>query len=229
MNETIALILAGGRGKRMDILCHLRPKPALPFAGRYRVIDFTLSNCVYSGIDDLVVLTDYQRSDMAKYLERWCAANSVKTFKILEPETTSYKGTADAVYQNLDYLKEFNARQVLILAGDHIYKMDYSGMLDFHQQTGADLTVGVTRVPFEETHRFGTVLINRDGEILEFVEKSRNASSNLASMGIYIFNRNVLIQRLQEDAKNPKSAHDFGFNILPGHHIHSKFLRSLPN
>jgi glucose-1-phosphate adenylyltransferase len=216
MGKTVALILAGGRGKRMDVLCHVRPKPTLPFAGRFKVIDFTLSNCVYSGIDDLAILTDYQRSYMAKYLAQWGLANAVRTSHILEPKTGSYKGTADAVYQNLPYLNKFNTENVLILAGDHIYKMDYREMLAFHEKTKAAVTVGVIRVPIEEAHRFGTVYLGNGGEILEFVEKSRNPRSNLASMGIYVFNRDVLSQRLKEDAIRPDSPHDFGYTILPG-------------
>jgi len=215
MRKTVALILAGGRGRRMDVLCHMRPKPALPFAGRFKVIDFTLSNCVYSGINALAILTDYQRSYMAKYLRQWGLTNAVRTFHILEPRTGSYQGTADAVYQNLPYLNKFNTENVLILAGDHIYKMDYHEMLAFHEQAKAALTVGVIRVPIEEAHRFGTVSVGDGGEILEFVEKSRNPRSNLASMGIYVFNRDVLSQRLKEDASRPDSTHDFGYAILP--------------
>jgi len=216
MGKTVALILAGGQGKRMDVLCHVRPKPALPFAGRFKVIDFTLSNCVYSGINDLAILTDYQRSYMAKYLRQWGLANATRTFHILEPKTGSYKGTADAVYQNLPYLNKLSAQNVLILAGDHIYKMDYREMLAFHDQAKADVTVGVIRVLIEEAHRFGTVSVGDGGEILEFVEKSRNPRSNLASMGIYVFNRDVLAERLKEDASRPDSPHDFGYAILPG-------------
>jgi glucose-1-phosphate adenylyltransferase len=216
VNRIVALILAGGKGKRMDVLCYMRPKPALPFAGRFRVIDFTLSNCVYSGINDLVILTDYQRSYMTKYLREWELTNAVRTFHILEPKVGSYKGTANAVFQNLPYLNNFNAENVLVLAGDHIYKVDYGEMLAFHEQAKADVTVGVIRVPIEEAHRFGTVSLGDGGEILEFVEKSRNPRSNLASMGIYIFNRDVLAERLKEDAIQPDSPHDFGYAILPG-------------
>jgi glucose-1-phosphate adenylyltransferase len=215
MGKMVALILAGGRGKRMDVLCHVRPKPALPFAGRFKVIDFTLSNCFYSGINDPAILTDYQRSYMAKYLAQWGLTNAARTFHILEPKTGSYKGTADAVYQNLPYLNKFDTENALILAGDHIYKMDYREMLAFHEQAKAAVTVGVIRVPIEEAHRFGTVSVDDGGEILEFVEKSRHPGSNLASMGIYVFNRDVLVQRLKEDAVRPDSLHDFGYAILP--------------
>jgi glucose-1-phosphate adenylyltransferase len=216
MGKTVAVIMAGGRGERMDVLCHVRPKPALPFAGRFTVIDFTLSNCVYSGINDFAILTDYQRSYMARYLREWGLSNAVRTFHILEPKTGSYKGTADAVFQNLPHLNKLNAQNVLILAGDHVYKINYREMIAFHQQTEADVTVGVTRVPIREAHRFGTVYLGDGGEMLEFVEKSKSPKSNLASMGIYIFNRDILAQRLAEDAIHPYSPHDFGYAILSG-------------
>jgi glucose-1-phosphate adenylyltransferase len=206
--------MAGGRGKRMDVLCRVRPKPVLPFAGRFNVIDFTLSNCVHSGIDDLAILTDYQRSHMARYLRAWGLSNSVGTLRVLEPAAGSYKGTADAVFGNLPNLDESNAENVLILASDHIYKMDYREMIASHEQTGADVTVGVIRVPVEEAHRFGTVAVGDDNEILEFVEKSKNSSSNLASMGIYVFNRDILVERLAENARTDVP-HDFGYSILP--------------
>jgi glucose-1-phosphate adenylyltransferase len=215
MEKTVALIMAGGRGKRMDVLCRIRPKPALPFAGKFSVIDFALSNCVYSGIADLAILTDYQRSYLARYLRGWGLSNAIRTFHILEPSTGSYKGTADAVFQNLPYLNKLNAQNVLILAGDHVYKMNYREMIAFHEQTKADVTVGVIRIPIEEAYRFGTVSLGDDGEILEFVEKSKNSRSNLASMGIYIFNRDILARRLAENAQMDLP-HDFGYAILPG-------------
>ena len=215
MGKTTAVIMAGGRGERMDILCHVRPKPTLPFAGRFSVIDFTLSNCVYSGIDDLAILTDFQRSHMARYLRAWGLSNAVRTLRVLDPVTGSYKGTADAVFQNLQYLQELNAQNVLILAGDQIYKMDYREMIALHEQTGADVTVGVTRVPIVQAHRFGTVSLGEGGEILGFVEKSGSPLSNLASMGIYVFNIDILAQRLSEDAIQLNSPHDFGHAIIP--------------
>jgi len=199
----------------MDILWRVRPKLGLTFAGRLKVIDFTLSNCVYSGIDDLAILTDYHRSYMAKYLKKWGLTNSGMTFHILEPKSGSYKGTADAVFQNLPYLNKLNTENMLILAGDHIYKMDYDKMIAFHEQTKAAVTIGVTKVPIEDAHRFGTVTLFDDNEVLDFVEKSDKPISNLASMGIYVFNQDVLAQRLEEDAVRPKSPHDFGYAILP--------------
>lgn len=216
MNSVKAMILAGGKGKRMDVLCQVRPKPALPFAGRFRVIDFTLSNCIHSGVGDIAVLTDYQRSNMANYLKRWRSANDVvERFDVLDPKTGSYSGTADAVYQNLSILQKPAADRVLILAGDHVYSMDYRQMLAFHEQTGADVTVGVVTVPFEQVGRFGTVTLDDDGRIVDFIEKSATSPSNLASMGIYVFNKDILVERLNADAAEPDSPHDFGYAILP--------------
>jgi glucose-1-phosphate adenylyltransferase len=216
VNDTAAIILAGGKGKRMDVLCHIRPKPALPFAGRFRVIDFSLSNCIHSQISDIAVLTDYQRSSMADYIRQWHRfnANSANC-RVLEPRASSYLGTADAVYQNLDYLNKHNADTVLVLAGDHVYKLDYRKMLAFHRETNADVTVGVIPVPIEETHRFGTVTLDADSRITDFLEKSPMSRSNLASMGIYVFNQKFLAERLIEDAGNPISRHDFGYSLLP--------------
>ncbi|MDP3878825.1 MAG: glucose-1-phosphate adenylyltransferase family protein [Dehalococcoidales bacterium] len=216
MTKILAMVLAGGRGKRMDILCHMRPKPALSFAGGFRVIDFSLSNCIHSGIRNIAVLTDYQRTRMAEYLNRWRQANAgMLNFAILEPEKGSYKGTADAAYQNLDYLRKCDAEAVLVLAGDHIYKMDYRRLIDFHEKARADVTVGVVTVPIEQMYRFGSLRVNSDFQVTDFVEKSRNPESTLASMGIYVFNKKVLIERLIEDAARPDSPHDFGYAIMP--------------
>jgi glucose-1-phosphate adenylyltransferase len=214
MEKMTAVILAGGRGARMDILCQMRPKPTLPFAGRFRVIDFSLSNCIYSQINQIALLTDYQRSYMADYVRFWNTVNG-KAVHTWEPRTGSYKGTADAVYQNLDYIRKNSGERVLILAGDHVYRMDYRKMLDFHEKSGADVTVGVLEVPFEQAHRFGTVTTGEDGRISQFVEKSDMPQSNLASMGIYIFNKDILKESLTEDAAIAASPHDFGYAILP--------------
>lgn len=216
MINTVAAILAGGRGKRMDVLCHNRPKPALPFAGRFRVIDFSLSNCVYSDISDLAILTDYQRNSMAGYIQQWRPVNAeLRNMHILEPRNGSYRGTADAIYQNLGYFNKRRADAVLVLAGDHVYKFDYRKIIALHRERGADVTVGVTTVPMEQAHRFGTVSVDVDGRITEFMEKSSTPQSNLASMGIYVFNQKALTERLIEDADDPWSLHDFGFSILP--------------
>jgi glucose-1-phosphate adenylyltransferase len=214
--RALALILAGGRGKRMDVLCYLRPKPALPFAGGYRVIDFTLSNCIHSGISDIAALIDYQRVDMAQYLKKWHTTNSqASSLSILPPSSGSYAGTADAVYQNLDVIESQDPDVVFILAGDHVYKMDYRKMLEFHEKMHADATVGIVRVSIEEAYRFGTVKLDTDRRIIDFVEKSSSPETNLASMGIYIFNREMLIQYVSKDADKSSSTHDFGYAILP--------------
>jgi glucose-1-phosphate adenylyltransferase len=216
MNNVAAVILAGGRGKRMDILCQERPKPVLPFAGRFKVIDFSLSNCIYSQLGNIYVMTDYRRSSMAEYLSQWSLANaSSVNFRVLEPRNGSYNGTADAVYQNLDCFDKRQVDTVLVLAGDHIYKLDYRRMLAFHREVNADVTVGVIPVPVEQAYRFGTVTVDANGRVLDFLEKSSVPQSNLASMGIYVFNRGVLNEALIEDARKPMSLHDFGYSLLP--------------
>jgi glucose-1-phosphate adenylyltransferase len=213
--KEVALVLAGGRGKRMGILCDTRPKPALPFGGNFRVIDFSTSNCLHSRLGEVGVLVDYRREHLADYLARWQTANGNTRLSVLPPKTGPYAGTADAVYQNLDYLERRHAGTVLVLSGDHIYKMDYRPMMAFHHRRGADVTLGVVRVPKEDTHRFGTVTVDVVGRVMEFKEKSSMASSNLASMGVYIFNLERLAGRLREDAREAGSLHDFGYNVLP--------------
>jgi glucose-1-phosphate adenylyltransferase len=216
MKKEMALILAGGRGTRMNILCQNRPKPLLPVAGNFRVIDFTLSNCINSKIGSIAVVVDHLREKVVDYTSEWHYRNGGDSRRqILAPQSGSYRGTADAVYRNLDILKQSEAEKVLILSGDHIYKMDYRKMMAFHDQMKAEVTVGVIRVPVEESHRFGTVSINAENRILEFKEKSASSWSNLASMGIYIFSREMLMKRLEEDARNPDSIHDFGYSLLP--------------
>ncbi len=216
MTKTLAMVLAGGQGKRMDILCHLRPKPALPFAGSFRVIDFSLSNCLHSHIYDVALLTDYQRSHMASYLKRWSLANIDSTgLQVLEPRAGSYQGTADAVYQNIDSLRQSRAETVLVLAGDHVYKMDYQKIIDFHERMKADATISVVTVPIEEAHRFGTVMVDAESRVVDFVEKSRTPQSNMVSMGIYVFNKETLLNYLTEDAAQTSSLHDFGYSIMP--------------
>jgi len=216
MDKVIALILAGGRGKRMDILCHQRPKPALPFAGGFRIIDFSLSNCIHSGIHDVALLVDYKRSQINNYLRYWnlnITANEI--FDTLDPKNGSYRGTADAVFQNLDYIRKRRAEKVIVLAGDHVYNMDYRKMLAFHDQIGADVTVGAVRVPIEQAYRFGTISIDNDNRITRFTEKSDIPQSNLVSMGIYIFNTKTLTKYLTEDAGQQDSPHDFGYAVMP--------------
>jgi len=218
MGKMMAAILAGGKGTRMDILCQVRPKPALPFAGKYRFIDFNLSNCIHSQIKDIALFVDYQRSQLMNYVQRWQNENSAKsTFDILEPQNNgSYCGTANALYQNLDYLLKQSANRVLVMPSDHAYKMDYRKMLAFHEKSKADVTVGVVPVPIEDAHRFGTVILREDGQVIEYIEKPDVPKSNLVSMGIYIFNKDILIKRLIEDSTEPDSIHDLAYSITPG-------------
>jgi len=218
MNNMVAAILAGGKGTRMDIFCEVRPKPALPFAGKYKFIDFCLSNCVHSQITDVAVLVDYRRSQLTDYLKHWQDENSKKTsVDMLEPANNGvYSGTANAMYQELEYFRKNPANQVLIMPSDHAYKMDYRKMLAFHEKTQADVTVGVVPVPIEEAHRFGTLTLGKDKRVTEYMEKPDAPKSNLVSMGIYIFNKEILIERLAEDAAEPASLHDFGYSIIPG-------------
>ena len=218
MSRIIAAILAGGKGTRMDILCQVRPKPALPFAGKYKFIDFSLSNCIHSQIDDITLLVDYQRSHLMNYLQHWQTENAGKRkITLLEPENNgSYCGTANAIYQKLDYFQNQFADRVLIMPSDQAYKMDYRKMLGFHEKSKADITVGVVPVPIEEAHRFGTLTVGKDGNVIEYVEKPDVPKSNLVSMGIYIINKDVLARRLIEDAVKPSSLHDFGYSIIPG-------------
>lgn len=216
MKKVVAMILAGGHGSRMDILCHRRPKPALPFAGKLRVIDFSLSNCLHSEITNIAALVDYQRHYLSDYLQQWhLTNNSIDNFHILEPKTGSYSGTADAFYQNLDYIKKYNPDAVLVLAGDHVYRMDYRKMLAFHHQVDADVTIGAIPVPIEEARRFGIVTTKPDGNLTGFIEKPKIPTNNLASMGIYVFQKQVLIDRLIEDNILANSQHDFGRSIIP--------------
>lgn len=214
----MAAILAGGKGTRMDILCQERPKPVLPFAGKFRVIDCSLSNCVHSQINDIAIFVDYQRSYLMNYLKHWQNENSKKsTFDILEPgKNGSYSGTANALYQKLDYLRKHPADKVLVLPSDQAYKMDYRKMLDFHEKSKADVTIAVISVPIEEAHRFGTLTIREDGYVTEYIEKPDMPKSNLVSMGIYIFNKDILIKRLIEDSVEPDSIHGLAYSITPG-------------
>lgn len=216
MEASSAMILAGGWGKRMGILCKHKAKVILPFAGNVRVIDFTLSNCIYSELRDIAVLTDCQRSAMAIYLRRWFGINdSSANVSALEPKGSSYLGTADAVYQNIEYVQSHGDHLILILAGDHVYKMDYRRMVAFHRRAAADVTVAVVTAPIGQAHRFGTVTTDATGRIVDFVEKPELPETNLVSMGIYVFNKQVLIERLIEDSELPNSPHDFGHSVLP--------------
>jgi glucose-1-phosphate adenylyltransferase len=225
MEKTLAIILAGGRGERLGILAHERTKPAIPFAGKYRIIDFTLSNCVNSGISQVAVLTQYQPLSLIDHLgigAPWGLAHlDGSGMRLLQPYLAReegrdwYKGTADAVYQNLQYIEEQGAELVLILSGDHIYRMDYSDIVKFHEKNQADVTLATTPMPYEELSRFGTVTVDEEGRIISFQEKVKKPESNLVSMGVYIFNKDILQRCLEEDAQLRSSRHDFGRNVLP--------------
>jgi len=216
MEAALAMILAGGCAEWMGILCRYRPKPLLPFAGSTRVIDFTLSNLIYSELRDIAVLTDCQRTTMAIYLRRWSFMNgNSDNIRVFEPKNGSYMGTADAVYRNLECVQNHGDDLVLVVAGDHIYKMHYQNMLAFHRQRGTDATVGVIPVPIEQSHRFGIITTGDNDRIIDFIEKPERPQSQLASMGIYVFNKQLLFERLSEDATLTNSPHDFGHAILP--------------
>jgi glucose-1-phosphate adenylyltransferase len=221
--ECLAMILAGGQGSRLGALTKKIAKPAVPFGGKYRIIDFPLSNCANSGIDKVGVLTQYRPLELHNYLgtgEAWDLDEKGGGVFILPPYAREkgadwYKGTADAIYQNLNFIESVDPDYILILSGDHIYTMDYSWMLEFHKKNKAEATIGVIEVPWEEAPRFGIMDTGTDGRINAFEEKPAKPQSNLASMGIYIFNRKFLVRYLEEDAKDNMSSHDFGKNIIP--------------
>ena len=221
--EWIAMLLAGGQGSRLYSLTKNLAKPAVPFGGKYRIIDFPLSNCVNSGIDTVGVLTQYQPLVLNEYIgsgQPWDLDRQEGGVFILPPYQKSsgsdwYTGTANAIYQNLPFIERYNPEYVLILSGDHIYKMDYEKMLKFHKEKEADCTIAVLQVPMEEASRFGIMNAQEDGKIYEFEEKPAHPKSNLASMGIYIFTWKKLREYLEQDAKTPGSANDFGKNIIP--------------
>ena len=221
--ECVAMILAGGQGSRLYVLTSKIAKPAVPFGGKYRIIDYTISNCVNSGIDTVGVLTQYQPLLLNEYIgngQPWDLDRLEGGVTILPPYQKNfgydwYTGTANAVYQNLHYVERFEPEYVIVLGGDHIYKMDYSLMLDFHKEKGADCTIAVIDVPIEEASRFGIMNINDDGSIYEFEEKPKNPKSNKASMGLYIFKWDKLHKFLLEDNEDPESSKDFGKNIIP--------------
>ena len=217
------MLLAGGRGSRLKSLTEQVAKPAVTFGGKYRIIDFPLTNCVRSGIDTVGVMTQYQPLLLHDYIGRgqnWDLDLMYGGVSILPPHskpgsTLWYSGTANAVYQNQDYIETFSPEYLLVLAGDHVYKMDYSTMLDYHKQVNADCTIAVIEVPMKDAGRFGIMNTAEDDSVVEFEEKPENPKNNLASMGIYIFNWSVLKEYLYEDEKDTDSEHDFGKNIIP--------------
>ncbi len=221
--ECVAMLLAGGQGSRLYTLTENTAKPAVPFGGKYRIIDFPLSNCINSGIDTVGVLTQYQPLELNEYIgngQPWDLDRNVGGVMVLPPYqgyngADWYKGTANAIYQNLNFIDRYNPEYVLVLSGDHIYKMNYDDMLDFHKKKEADCTIAVLNVPLEEACRFGIMNADGDGKIFEFEEKPKHPKSTKASMGIYIFNYKKLRQYLIEDENNPTSSNDFGKNIIP--------------
>lgn len=221
--ECVAMLLAGGQGSRLGVLTQSIAKPAVPYGGKYRIIDFPLSNCTNSGIDTVGVLTQYSPLELNDYIgsgKPWDLDRSNGGVHILPPYQNNkggdwYKGTANAIYQNIEFIKRYDPEYVLILSGDHIYKMDYSDMIAQHKETGADCTIAVIEVPLEEASRFGIMNANEDGTIYEFEEKPKAPKSNLASMGIYVFSWDKLRKYLEEDEADPNSSNDFGKNIIP--------------
>ena len=234
--EMIAMILAGGQGSRLGILTKKNAKPAVPFGGKYRIIDFTLSNCSNSGIDTVGVLTQYRPFILNNHigigspwdLDRENGGVSVLPPYVKENGGKWYKGTANAIFQNRHYVDLYNPEYVVILSGDHIYKMDYSKMLAYHKEKNADATIAVIEVPIEEANRFGIMNTNESNEIYEFEEKPKKPKNNMASMGIYIFNWSTLRKFLKEDDLDEKSSNDFGKNIIPNYLSAGKKLYAYP-
>lgn len=222
-NNMLAMILAGGRGSRLQELTDKVAKPAVFFGGKYRIIDFPLSNCANSGIQVVGVLTQYESVLLNSYVaqdEKWGLDAKNSGVFVLPPREKSdgfglYRGTADAITQNIDFLDQYDPEYVLILSGDHIYKMDYSQMLDYHKENNADVTIAVLEVTLKEATRFGIMNTDENDKIYEFEEKPEQPKSNLASMGVYIFNWKTLRKTLVADAKDENSSHDFGKNIIP--------------
>lgn len=221
--ECVAMLLAGGQGSRLFALTNKIAKPAVTYGGKYRIIDFPLSNCVNSGIDTVGVLTQYQPLVLNDYIgngEPWDLDRSYGGVHILSPYQAKhgsewFKGTANAIYQNIPFIKRYNPDYVLILSGDHIYKMDYEDMLLRHKSSGADCTIAAIKVPLSEASRFGILNVDDDGVIYEFEEKPKKPKSDLASMGIYVFSAQKLYKYLEEDEADEKSSNDFGKNVLP--------------
>ena len=221
--ECVAMLLAGGQGSRLYALTTNIAKPAVAFGAKYRIIDFPLSNCINSGIDTVGVLTQYQPLVLNEYIgngQPWDLDRTYGGVHILSPyqaktRSSWYEGTANAIFQNLHFLKMYNPEYVLILSGDHIYKMDYAAMLSAHKATGADCTIAAIKVPLSEASRFGILNTNPDGSIYQFEEKPKQPKSDLASMGIYIFNAEKLFKYLEADDANPNSSKDFGKDVLP--------------
>ncbi len=221
--EMIAMLLAGGQGSRLYVLTNNRAKPAVPFGGKYRIIDFTLSNCSNSGIDTVGVLTQYKPMELNAYIgngQPWDLDRMNGGIHVLPPYVTAdesqwYKGTANAIYQNMEFIEQYSPTYVLVLSGDHVYKMDYAKMLSFHKEKNADATIAVMEVPIDEASSYGIMNTNDDFSIYEFCEKPKEPKSNKASMGVYIFTWEKLKKYLIEDENDKNSSNDFGKNIIP--------------
>lgn len=222
-SKVVAMLLAGGQGSRLKSLTKEIAKPAVPFGGKYRIIDFALSNATNSGIDDIGILTQYKPYLLNTHIgigSSWDYDRNVGGLRILPPFTSEdggrwYTGTANAIFENIDFLDEIDPEYVLVLSGDHIYKMDYGKLLIAHKEKKADVTLAVMEVPWEECSRFGIVNVNKKNKIVEFDEKPESPKNNMASMGIYMFNWKILREYLIKDDENPESDNDFGKNILP--------------
>lgn len=234
--ECIAMLLAGGQGSRLGILTKNIAKPAVPYGGKYRIIDFPLSNCVNSGIDTVGVLTQYQPLELNDYIgngEPWDLDRVNGGVHILSPYqrirgTQWYKNTANAIYQNIPFIDRYDPEYVVILSGDHIYKMDYAKMLAYHKEKQAACTIAMLEVPWEEAPRFGLMMVNEDGAITEFEEKPKHPRSNKASMGVYMFTWKKLRQYLLDDEANEKSGNDFGHDLIPAMHEAHERLYAYP-
>ena len=220
----IAMLLAGGQGSRLKVLTEKTAKPAVPFGGKYRIIDFPLSNCVNSGIDTVGILTQYQPLELNEYIgngQPWGLNKTHSCAQVLPPyerhdkKSGWYKGTANAIYQNIDFIQRFQPDYVVILSGDHIYKMNYNAMVEYHEKSNASCTIAVRDVPLSEASRFGILNTNPDNSIYEFEEKPAKPKSTNASMGIYVFNWDVLYSALLADEADPNSSNDFGKNVIP--------------
>ncbi len=225
-NECIAMLLAGGQGSRLGVLTKNIAKPAVPYGGKYRIIDFPLSNCVNSGIYTVGVLTQYQPLELNDYIGNggpWDLDRANGGVHILSPYqqiegTEWYKGTANAIYQNIQFIDRYNPEYVAVLSGDHIYKMDYAKMLQYHKEKDAACTIAMLEVPWEEASRFGLMFVDDDGRITAFEEKPKNPKSNKASMGVYMFTWEKLRKYLIDDEADPDSSNDFGKNVIPAMH-----------
>ncbi len=223
--RTIAMLLAGGQGSRLHVLTRKTAKPAVPFGGKYRIIDFPLSNCVNSGIDTVGILTQYQPLELNEYIgngQPWGLNKTQSCAQVLPPYERNdkksgwYEGTANAIYKNIDFVDRFDPEYVVVLSGDHIYKMDYNAMVEYHVAHNAACTIAVRNVPLAEASRFGILNTNPDNSIYEFEEKPKVPKSTNASMGIYVFNWSILREALIADEADPNSSKDFGKNIIPG-------------